>query len=559
MKLKNLSFAISTATIMAFGSLFSPAYSAGKDITIVIAEEPDIVDPCEATRSVVGKIVKQNVTETLTEINPADGSVTPRLATSWKQTDNLTWEFNIRKGIKFHDGEDLNAQAVVKSINRALNPKYDCEIRTKFFGNIKLKASAIGSHTISVKTESPQPIMPALMGTMTVVSPNTQEAKGVRDPKGTGPYLFNTWTPGQSVTLKRFDGYWGDKPEVENATYVWRNESAVRAAMVKTGEADIAASIGVQDANDPKMDFSYFNSETSRLRIDLTRAPLNDIRVRKAIGLMFNFEWSNKTLFYDLYARINSFWENSDMAATGKPSKDELIILNSLKNTLPSGIIDSDVAEVSVSSTKQLDRKNLRMASKLLDDAGWEVGDDGLRKNKNGATLDIEILNDSQAFTRIIEPFIENLKSLGVNAVHTKIDNAQMTERERSFDFDIVTGNFPMSFTPGSGLKQYFGSETADVSIFNKAGIKSEVIDELIEVVMAAKTRDELKVAVKTLDRVLRSYYFWIPQWFKDVHTVAYYDYYEHPENLPPYDMGLLDFWWINNEKYNELKNEGAF
>ena len=134
-----------------------------------------------------------------------------------------------------------------------------------------------------------------------------------------------------------------------------------------------------------------------------------------------------------------------------------------------------------------------------------------------------------------------------------------MTERERSFDFDIVTGNFPMSFTPGSGLKQYFGSETADVSIFNKAGIKSEVIDELIEVVMAAKTRDELKVAVKTLDRVLRSYYFWIPQWFKDVHTVAYYDYYEHPENLPPYDMGLLDFWWINNEKYNELKNEGAF
>ena len=113
MKLKNLSFAISAATIMAFGSLFSPAYSAGKDITIVIAEEPDIVDPCEATRSVVGKIVKQNVTETLTEINPADGSVTPRLATSWKQTDNLTWEFNIRKGIKFHDGEDLNAKAVV--------------------------------------------------------------------------------------------------------------------------------------------------------------------------------------------------------------------------------------------------------------------------------------------------------------------------------------------------------------------------------------------------------------------------------------------------------------
>ena len=139
--------------------------------------------------------------------------------------------------------------------------------------------------------------MPAMMGTMTVVSPNTQEAKGVREPKGTGPYLFNTWTPGQSVTLKRFDGYWGDKPEVENATYVWRNESAVRAAMVKTGEADIAASIGVQDANDPKMDFSYFNSETSRLRIDMTRAPLNDIRVRKAMNLAIDLDGLTGTIF----------------------------------------------------------------------------------------------------------------------------------------------------------------------------------------------------------------------------------------------------------------------
>ena len=293
--------------------------------------------------------------------------------------------------------------------------------------------------------------------------------------------------------------------------------------------------------------------------INLRRDKFKDTRVRKAIGLMFNFEWSNKTLFYDLYARINSFWENSDMSAEGKPSKDEMNILQSVESILPDNIIDSEVAQVSFSSTKQLDRKNLRMASKLLDEAGWEVSSDGLRKNSNGETLDVEILNDSQAFTRIIEPFIQNLISLGVNAKHTKIDNAQMTERERSFDFDIVTGNFPMSFTPGSGLKQYFGSETADVSIFNKSGIKSDAIDKLIEVVMSAKTRQELKISVQALDRVLRSYYFWIPQWYKNVHTVAYYDFYEHPENLPPYDMGLLDFWWMNEKKFSDLKEKGAF
>ena len=177
MKIKTFSIAISAASIMAFASICSPAYSAGKTLTIVLSEEPDVVDTCEATRSNIGRIIKQNVSETLVEIDPKDGSIKARLATSWKQKDNLTWEFKIRKGVKFHDGEDLNAKAVVKSINRALNQKYDCEIRTKFFGNMSVSVAAVGSHTISVKTKAPQPIMPALMGTMTVVSPNTQEAK----------------------------------------------------------------------------------------------------------------------------------------------------------------------------------------------------------------------------------------------------------------------------------------------------------------------------------------------------------------------------------------------
>ena len=299
MNVKNLSLAIWTASIIAVSGFFSPAFSAGKNLTVVLSEEPDIVDPCEATRSNVGRIVKQNVSETLVEIDPKDGSIKARLATGWTQKDKLTWHFDIRKGVKFHDGEDLNAKSVVKSIQRALNPKYDCEIRTKFFGNMSVTASAIGSHTVSIKTKKPQPIMPALMGTMTIVSPDTQEAKGVRNPQGTGPYVFGTWTPGQSVTLKRFSGYWGDKPEVENVNYVFRKESAVRAAMVKTGEADIAPNIAVQDATDSKMDFSYFNSETARLRIDMTRKPLDDIRVRKAMNLAIDLDALKGTIFAD--------------------------------------------------------------------------------------------------------------------------------------------------------------------------------------------------------------------------------------------------------------------
>ena len=523
------------------------------------------------------------LTGTSDEIGSAYGLV----AKSMEYPKDRSWViFNMRPEAKFSDNTPLTAEDVMFSY-KLLQEKGLPSFRAVIEKEIDT-VEILGKHKIkfTFKKGIPTRDLPASAGSLPIFSKNYYEKSGadfeastLTPGIGSGPYILDNLDVGQTINYKRNPEYWGanlpinigrnnfDKIRVEyfadynsafegfkGGSYTFRTEYMSK--LWATGyDFPAIEKKWVTKKLLPSGDMAPGQSFIINLRKD----KFKDIRVRKAIGLMFNFEWSNKTLFYDLYARINSFWENSDMAATGKPSQDELIILNSLKNPLPPGIIDSDVAEVSVSSTKQLDRKNLRMASKLLDDAGWEVGDDGLRKNKNGATLDIEILNDSQAFTRIIEPFIENLKSLGVNAVHTKIDNAQMTERERSFDFDIVTGNFPMSFTPGSGLKQYFGSETADVSIFNKAGIKSEVIDELIEVVMAAKTREELKVAVKTLDRVLRSYYFWIPQWFKDVHTVAYYDYYEHPENLPPYDMGLLDFWWINNEKYNELKNKGAF
>ncbi len=265
-------------------TLAAPTFAQAKEITVVLSEEPDVIDPCEATRSNVGRIVKQNIAETLVEIDPKDGSITPRLATAWSQVDKLTWRFKLRKGVKFHDGSDFNAAAAVIAIKRNLDPTQDCEIRLKFFGNIKLTATTVDAETLEVKTEKPQPILPALMGTMVISGPKTQPNKGTRNPVGTGPYKFASWTPGQDVRLVRFDGYWGGKPPVTGARYIWRSESAVRAAMVKKGEADIAPNIALQDATDPKLDFSYFNSETSRLRIDVTRAPLDDIRVRKAMN-----------------------------------------------------------------------------------------------------------------------------------------------------------------------------------------------------------------------------------------------------------------------------------
>lgn len=188
------------------------------------------------------------------------------------------------------------------------------------------------------------------------------------------------------------------------------------------------------------------------------------------------------------------------------------------------------------------------------------AGADGIRRNAKGETLKLEILNDSQTFDRVILPYVENLRRAGIDATMTRIDNAQLEARERppAYDFDMVVGNARASLIPGAELKQFFGSETADVSAFNLMGLKSKAADRLIEQVIAATTREEMETRTRALDRVLRREYFWVPQWFKADHTVAYYDLFGHPEVLPPFSRGELDFWWYDEEKAAAVKAAGV-
>jgi microcin C transport system substrate-binding protein len=188
------------------------------------------------------------------------------------------------------------------------------------------------------------------------------------------------------------------------------------------------------------------------------------------------------------------------------------------------------------------------------------VGDDGKRRNAAGQVLTLEFLNANPQFDRVITPFVENLIALGVDARLENIDPAQYEARIRNpqYDFDIITDAASSSYFSGSELKQYYGSATADVSVFNVAGLKSPGVDKLIEVVMAAATREELTVATKALDRALRAEGFWIPQWYKAEHWVAYYDIYDHPETIPPYALGQTSLWWYNAEKAEALKAAGV-
>ena len=493
--------------------------------------------------------------------------------------------FNMRPRAQFSDGTPLTAADVVFSYE-TLRDKGLPSFRAVIQKQVE-SAEALGPHRVkfTFKDGVPTRDLPQLVGGLPIFSKAYYETSGadfeestLTPATGSGPYVLDSIDVGQQIIYRRNPDYWGkdlpinrgrhnfDRIRIEYyadynsafegfkaGNYTFRNEASSK--IWATGYDFPAIEKGWAKKDTPP-DGTLASGQS--FVFNLRREKFSDIRVREAIGLMFNFEWSNKTLFYGIYARINSFWENSHLKATGLPGEGELDLLRPIASRLPDGFLEQTAVTAATSSERQLDRRNLRRASALLDEAGWIVGDDGMRRNSAGDKLRVEILNDSQAFDRVINPYVENLRALGVDAVHTRIDNAQMTERERNFDFDMVTGNFRMQLTPGAELEQYFGSESAEFSIFNLAGFSSEPVDELIAAVKAAETRAALDDATRALDRVLRSEKFWVPQWFRNMHTIAYYDMYRYPDTLPPYALGTLDFWWFDQQAHDKLKSAGA-
>lgn len=497
--------------------------------------------------------------------------------------------FNLRPEARFSDGTPLTAEDVAFSFHTFLE-KGLTDFRT-VFGEQVQGVEVLGPHKVkfTFKPGVPTRDLPADVGGLPVLSKAQfdrekldLEESSLTPYIGSGPYMFDRMETGRTLVYKRNPDYWGrdlplmkgtanfDTLRIEyfadasaafeafkSGTYTFRNETSSKQWATSYDFPSVQAGHVVKaelpDGTKASGQAFLFN---------LRRPQWQDPRVREAVGLMFNFEWSNKTLFYGIYDRITSVWENSWLEAEGAPSPAEVAVLKPLvdEGLLPAAILTDAAVMPPVSGDRQLDRGNLRKASALLDEAGWAVGSDGIRRNARGDVLRLEILNDNPAFDRIINPFVENLRALGVDAVNTHIDQAQMEARTRppTYDFDMITGNARSGYFSGSELKQYYGSATADVSAFNVMGLKSPAVDRLIDVALAAKTRDDLTVATKALDRVLRAERFWVPQWFKDAHTVAYFDQYEHPANLPPYALGEMDFWWFNPEKAAALKAAGA-
>lgn len=520
------------------------------------------------------------------------GAAYCKLCETMEYPEDRSWViFNLRHDVTFSDGTPMTADDVVFSYE-LFRDKGIAEFRSVF--NQKFQsAEVLDPYRVKFTFTPGTPFrdMPATAGSLTIIS-KADYIANKRDLEestlvpflGTGAYVLDSIRPGQQVIYKRDEDYWGANHPLSIGT---NNFDRIR---VEYFGDDAAALEGFKSG-----DYTFRNENSSKnwataydfpgvtsgqivkatlpsgviasgqaFLFNLRREKFQDPRVRQAIGLMFNFEWSNQTLFYGLYSRVNSIWENTNMAAKGPASPAETAILQPLidQDLLPASILTDDAVMAPTSTPeKAMDRKNLRAASALLDAAGWVVGDGGLRRNAKGETLKVEFLEDSPAFERVISPYVENLRALGVDAQLVMVDSAQMVQRvdPPAFDFDVIVGNAVNSgYEPGAELKQAWATVTKDNSSRNRMGYASPAVDQLLELVEAAKSREELDVVVQALDRVLRAERIWVPQWYKPVHTVAYYDMYEHPAALPPYALGELEFWWANPEKEAALRAAGA-
>ncbi len=286
--MRNLNSCLIGAALVTMTAM--PVMAQDRNVTIVLGEEVDVVDPCMSSRSNVGRVILHNVSETLTELGDQGDGLMPRLATAWEPVDEDTWRFTLRPDVQFSDGTAFDAEDVIYSIERTNSDQIVCDNSAKYFGGLEVSMEAIDDLTVEITTSPAQPILPLLLSGVTVVPTGTDASAFITEPVGTGPYIFSEWNIGQNIILTRNDNYWGETPEVESATYVFRSDAAVAAAMVETGEADIVPSMSVLDATNPATDFSYPNSETFFLRIDTDVAPLNDRRVREALNLAIDRE-----------------------------------------------------------------------------------------------------------------------------------------------------------------------------------------------------------------------------------------------------------------------------
>ncbi len=490
-------------------------------------------------------------------------------------TNNAWVEFDLRPEARWHDGEPVTPEDVVFSLNTLKNegnPFYG-----SYYANIT-EVTQTGERTVRFTFDEPNKELPFIVGELAVLPQHYWEGKDftattLEPPLTSGPYQIGTVDAGRSITYERVEDYWGaDLPvnvgqnnfgtirydvyldDTVAVEALKANEYDVRfepsSALWATGYEVPAVEQGrlikelIPDENGRGMQAFWYNTRLDKF---------SDPQVREALGYAFDFEWSNKNLFYGQYTRTDSFFVNSELASEGVPEGDELALLEPYRDQLPAELFSEPLTLPKTDGSGNL-RENLRAASQLLSEAGWEIQNGQLTSSTTGEVMTIEFLLSSPTFERIISPVVQNLQRLGVEASFRTVEAAQYQELVQSFNYDVIVESRGQSQSPGNEQRDFWSSEAADTEgSGNWAGIKNPVVDELIAKVISAPDRESLITATHALDRVLLWNYYVTPNWYLPATRVVYWNKFGKPETYPPYGLNFPSVWWVDEAKAAEL------
>ncbi|MCD9573058.1 extracellular solute-binding protein [Pseudomonas protegens] len=483
-----------------------------------------------------------------------------------KAPDNSWVRFYLRPEARFNDGQPIHAEDVVFSFQTLMSA--GSPLYRGYYADVDQVIAEDPQRVLFKFKHTNNRELPLILGQLTILPKHWWQSRdfaksNLEIPLGSGPYKVTEVKAGRSIRYERVKDYWAKDLPVNRGFYNfdvitsdYYRDNTVALEALKAGQFDywleMSAKNWANAYNIPavaqgrliKEQIANGNPTGMQGFVFNTRRPMfQDVRVRHALSLLLDFEWSNKQLFNGAYTRTRSYFENSEMAATGLPGPEELAILEPLRGKIPPQVFDQAFSP-SVCDGSGMIRAQQRQAYQLLQDAGWRIVDDKM-VDAQGKPVVIEFLLAQTEFERVLLPFKRNLADLGIDLVIRRVDVSQYITRVRSRDFDMIVGSFPQSNSPGNEQREFWMSSSADKpGSRNYIGLKDPAIDSLVENLINADSRASLVAHAKALDRVLQWGYYVIPNWHIKTWRVAYWDHIGHPKVAPKYDIGI-NTWWI--------------
>ena len=490
--------------------------------------------------------------------------------------DDGTWvQFHLRPEARFHDNTQITADDVVFSFDTIKDKGHP--FYRAYYADV-VKAESIDTDTVKFSfKDGSNHELPAIVGQLAVLSKAYWADKDfskttLEAPLGSGPYRVAKVDAGRSITYERVKDYWAanlptqiGQNNFDRIHYDYYRDQTVALEAFKAGNYDFRSEnnskLWATGYDSPALKAGWIKQELiphsnpagmQGFIFNTRRSFFKDPLVREALAYAFDFEWTNKTLFYGQYARSTSFFSNSELASSDLPSPQELELLEPFRDQLPDAVFSKQYQPPSTDGSGNM-RKNLRTAVGLLKKAGWAVKDNKLTNLKTGEALEFEMLLQQPAFERIVLPFKNNLRRLGIEMKVRTVDRAQYKSRRDAFDFDMTVGGFGITHSPGNEQRDFWHSENAELAgSRNSAGAAHPVIDALIEKIVTAPDRESLIVRTKAFDRVLLWQHFVIPNWHTDKYRLAFWDFFGRPEVTPKYGPGVSS-WWVDPGRRDEI------